>query len=241
MPAQRETDPFDSSRFDFEDTGTALAIGKSQPVSHSQLERAIRIALESTVQPHDFALASGGARIIPGLTSGTSSYHYVSNRPENVLTEGLDRDSCWLFDGGRGQVGIRLPNHSIAPTHIALDLNRLPYFYSDAPRRVVLWGMVDGDNNRRIYDSQLQDYRDSLRHLGDGPAQSLGYTFLALSEFEYDPVAPFPLQTHRVASAVVTSPISFGVLVLEVMSNWGGVRTGICRIRIHGTPRTSKA
>ena len=67
------------------------------------------MALESTVQPHDFALASGGARIVPDLTSPSALMISPFNKPENVLTEDLHENARWQFDGARGQVGIRLP------------------------------------------------------------------------------------------------------------------------------------
>ncbi|KAI0666483.1 hypothetical protein C8Q78DRAFT_932613, partial [Trametes maxima] len=196
------------------------------------LERAIRIALDSTIQRRDYALASEGARIGYDLTSSIKKSP-SDPPPENVLAEGLQRDMCWLFDGHQGQVAIRLPA-LISPTHIALDYATSVGMHHRAPRRVILWGLVEGDANRLTYDKQLRDYRDTVAHLGEGPLQSLGYTFLALAHFEYDLFAPFALQTHPVADLVVKSQITFGVVVLEVRSNWGGFQTALCRVRIHG-------
>ncbi|KAH9894055.1 hypothetical protein C8Q73DRAFT_790647 [Cubamyces lactineus] len=208
--------------------------------SSAYVQQAIRMALESTVQPHDFALASGGARIVPDLTSPSALTTSPSNNPDNVLTGDLHDNACWLFHGSRGQVGIRLPDYLISPTHFALDFTLHSLLYSRAPRRIVLWGIVDGDANTWIYDTQLEHYRNTVGHLGDGPARSQGYTFLALSESKYDGLAPFSLQTFRIADAVVESRMTFGVLVLEVRSNWGGAYTGICRIRVHGTTRAAQ-
>ncbi|KAI0644131.1 hypothetical protein C8Q79DRAFT_913599 [Trametes meyenii] len=211
--------------------------GHVQPLQE-QIEQAIRLTLESTVQRQDFGLASEGARVFTELTThldtpGTSTF----NSPDKVLTEDLRRESCWRFPGEHGQLGIRLFNQLITPTHVALDAAMRTAFYTRAPRHVILWGVVDGDVNRRIYDTQLRDYRTTVAHLGDGPAQSLGYTFLALVDFEYNPIVPFPLQTHAIARSVVLSQITFGILVLEVRSNWRGSSTYLCRIRIHGDKR----
>ncbi|KAI0667014.1 hypothetical protein C8Q78DRAFT_983002 [Trametes maxima] len=205
------------------------------PSLQEHIEQAIRLALENTIQRHDYALAELGARISTELTPHKdNTMAHGTNAPDNVLTEDLHRASCWFFPGGRGQVGIRLAGHLISPTHVALDVLSSPSSYNRAPRKVVVWGIVDGEFNRLTYDVQLRDYRKTVAHLGDGPAQSLGYTFLALAEFEYDPLAAFPLQIHRVAGPVIQSQITFGVIVVEIRSNWRGDMTNLCRVRVHG-------
>lgn len=200
---------------------------------HATIQQAIRIALESTIQRHNFALASQGALIVSALTS-QSIPPDPDNDPDSLLEEDLSTESCWFFVGRHGQVGVRLPHHQVAPTHIALDVVLHLETLALAPRRVVVWGTVDGDANRHKYNTLLRTYRERVAHLGSGPSLSLGYTFLALADFEYDPAAAFPLQTFRVAPLVVASQITFGVLVVEVKSNWGGNKTVICSIRVHG-------
>ncbi|KAI0827600.1 hypothetical protein BC628DRAFT_1418233 [Trametes gibbosa] len=210
------------------------------PAIYDHVQQAIRVALESTVQPRDFALASEGAQVVSALTSQVDFIEGGSqNLPENVLTEGLHLESCWIFPSPQMQIGIRFREHHFMPTHIALDMGISSGFRAimQAPRHVVLWGLVDGNAKRLAYEGKLSEYRKSVARLGTGPAESLGYTFLALAEFEFDPYAAFPLQTFPVADAIVDAQMTFGVLVLEVRSNWGGRTTTICRVRALGDIR----
>ncbi|OSD01993.1 hypothetical protein PYCCODRAFT_1501530, partial [Trametes coccinea BRFM310] len=201
------------------------------------VELAIRIALESTVHHRNFALVQAGARVIPRLTFPNDSVDApADNAPERALQEPYSRSpTCWSFPGDQGQIGIRL-SHKISPTNIVLDV---PYKtwtegLSQAPRQVVLWGVVDGAANQATYEQDLQAYRNGIAHHGSGPTKSLGYTFLALAIFEYDATTAFPIQTYRVADPVIDSQMEFGVIVVEVRSNWGGERTSLCGIRVHG-------
>lgn len=198
------------------------------------VQKAIRIALESTVQRHNFASAQNGGRVVTSLThydSFPSRSHHDST-PDSLLTDGLSMDSCWTFSGQNAQVAIRLPQ-KITPTHVAIDV-ATRVLVTRAPRHVLLWGVVDGGVNKLTYEKGLKEYRETVAHRGTGPAQSNDYTFLLLADFVYDPAAAFPLQTFPIAQPVIASQITFGLLVAETRSNWGGGQTSICRVLIHG-------
>ncbi|KAI9069635.1 hypothetical protein FKP32DRAFT_1559301 [Trametes sanguinea] len=203
----------------------------SQPVQE-HVEQAIRIALESATQRRNLALIQDGARAIPRLTTPNDS----GPAPEGAL-QSLDfrRPSCWSFPGNHGQLGIRL-SRKVIPTYIALDMAypNPTEGKSHAPRHVIFWGVVDGDSNHAKYEKVLYENKDAVARYGTGPAQTLGYTFIVLADFEYDGTSPFPLQAYRVAGPVVDAEMVFGVVVVEVRSNWGGERTAICGVRVHG-------
>ncbi|CAG8436068.1 9353_t:CDS:2 [Diversispora eburnea] len=82
----------------------------------------------------DYALYSGGGRIIPHLTSrayeewpskgyqklwGMLTQRNVikSNKPEMIITPNVNVGECWCFNGDQGQIAIRL-SRSIIITHI---------------------------------------------------------------------------------------------------------------------------
>ncbi|KAI9057365.1 hypothetical protein FKP32DRAFT_1583899 [Trametes sanguinea] len=203
----------------------------------NQIEQAIRIALQSSAQRRNFALALDGARVIPRLTSPNDTLRVsAGSSPENALEESFaHRPFCWSFPGNRGQIGIRL-SQKIIPTHLVLDMaySTASERPSRAPRQVILWGVVDGHANHATYEKDLREYRSGVAQHGSGPAESTGYTFLALAAFEYDATAAFPLQTYRVAESVVDSEMEFGVIVVEIRGNWGGDQTAICGLRVHG-------
>ncbi|KAJ3000373.1 hypothetical protein NUW54_g6793 [Trametes sanguinea] len=203
------------------------------PLVLDHIQQAIRIALESTVPRYDFALARLGGNVIDFLTH-PDHLRDADNYPHNVLTEELHHDACWNFPGDHGQVAIRL-SRKITPSHVALDFN-LSFGLVRAPRDIVLWGVVDGTGNRLAYDIHLQHYRDRVSQLGPAPAHAPVYTFLPMASFQYDPLSPFALQTFSVERAVQASGMSFGLVVVEIRSNWGGNRTAVCRIRVHGEP-----
>ncbi|KAJ2970792.1 hypothetical protein NUW54_g12653 [Trametes sanguinea] len=106
--------------------------------------------------------------------------------------------------------------------------------FAQAPRDVVLWGVVDGTSNRLAYDTHLRRYRETISQIGMGPAHAADYTFIAMAAFQYDPLAAFALQTFPVSKAIQASGMTFGLVVVEVRSNWGGNQTAVCRIRVHG-------
>ncbi|KAI9057379.1 hypothetical protein FKP32DRAFT_1554420, partial [Trametes sanguinea] len=200
------------------------------------VERAIRVALDSTSQRRNFALDLDGAIIIPALTSPSSSIGPAAQSiPDNVLRGDLD-GGCWSFAGNQGQLGIRL-SQKINPTHVAVDMLTTYAFDPRAPRDIIVWGIVDGGANRLIFDADLRQYREAIAHYGAGPAQTLGYDFLPLAYFQYNATAAFPLQTFHIASPVIASSMTFGVVVVEFRNNWGGDVTHVCRLRVHGVPR----
>ncbi|KAI0658041.1 hypothetical protein C8Q70DRAFT_918421 [Cubamyces menziesii] len=203
---------------------------------HEHVEHAIRIALESTTQRRNFALVRDGARIVPQLTAtgNMSLLMPADGAVEKAIQDPLHlRPTCWSFVGDRGQIGIRL-SQKVIPTYIALNFARPTVSASYAPQQVVLWGVVDGGANQLIFDKGLREYRDATTYLGAGPRESLGFTFLALADVEYDPSLAFPLQTYSVESAVIDSRMVFGIVVVEIRGNWGGGRTSVCGLRIHG-------
>ncbi|WOO84446.1 SUN domain-containing protein 3 [Vanrija pseudolonga] len=120
---------------------------------------------KDTIAQADYALYSGGARVIDEYTTqlllveeaglwsrrikGTQSIYGLP--PETALTDAVQTGSCWPFKGGEGQLGVGLPRDvivsSVTVQHLPQDLS-----YGDiasAPRRVEVYAKVSGEQNQR--------------------------------------------------------------------------------------------
>ncbi|OJT02570.1 hypothetical protein TRAPUB_6892 [Trametes pubescens] len=199
------------------------------------VQQAIRIALERAPTRYDFADFDNGASIIPALSSTTATSHAPNVVIQSTSKTAPASKPCWSFVGGHGQLGIRLAR-LIRPNHLGIDNRsgqRGDFIHS--PRKIIIWGLVDGPDNMEIYDNKLKEYRDTLAtRTGTAPPLAAGYTFIVLSELEYDIYAAYPDQSFRINPPVAATEMYFGVVVVEIRGNWGGNVTELCRVRLHG-------
>ncbi|KAI0643031.1 hypothetical protein C8Q79DRAFT_916249 [Trametes meyenii] len=189
----------------------------------------VRRAILESFTPRDFALAIDGARVVLEYTPE----HTTKNPADSIIRDNLHGGSCWTLHGSQGQFGIAtltpiLPmNVTIdhAPREVVEDIHQ-------APRRVVVWGVVEGPSNQAKY----AEFRSSLEYSLErrAPPRNSGQTFIALSAFEYDVNSPRYVQTFPVFDGVLESRMSFGVFVFEIESNWGAPTTCVYRARLHG-------
>lgn len=203
----------------------------------SYVQEVVMKALQSTAEQRNFAQEGNGAKIISQLTSPLTLD--TRGHPELVLVESYGNDSCFSLVGDRGQIAIRL--HTLAyPTRVTIDYAPSSMEgWMEAPRRMLLWGLVDGTTNLATYNDQLRLYRSETPAKNYiSPPLHLGRTYLLLAEFEFN--INFPIQTFPLADEVVLSHMWFGVLVLEIRSNWGANMTSICRVRVHGEEKHDK-
>lgn len=200
------------------------------------VHQAIQVALESIEGRHNFALAAAGAKIVPGLTSRSLlPPSGIPDDPRNILRVDPSGGRCWTSIPAHAQIGIRMPS-LVYLSHIAIEAATTPRsMLASAPRRVILWGLVDGYNSTEIYDTVLDEYRREVEQItGPAPTQTMGYRFIALAQFDYNVRAAFPLQIRPISPPIVESGISFGVLVVEFVGNGGAETTTVCGIRLHG-------
>ena len=113
----------------------------------------------------DFALHSGGARIIPSLTSPTFEIRpkglasqmiglitgsgYAIGRPAiTALHHEMQNGLCWPFAGGEGQLGVALAS-PIFVEEVAIDHvpRSVAFDMRSAPRQMEVWGLVEGKDN----------------------------------------------------------------------------------------------
>ncbi len=206
----------------------------------SYVQRSIRAALKDPVGRRDFALAADGAKIVPKLTSTFELFSDLSSSParppEMILDEDMRSGSHWFIPDSQGQVGIKLPAF-IYPTHVTIDhVNReIAADIRQAPRHMVLWGLVDGSGNEQRRLAFQDEFRESaLNSTGIAPPIAHNVTFLPLASFEYAVDNDRNVQTFPIDPTVLASRIYFGAVVLEIKTNWGASSTRLYRVRIHG-------
>ncbi|THH28016.1 hypothetical protein EUX98_g6172 [Antrodiella citrinella] len=130
---------------------------------------------KDTLARVDFAMHSGGARIIPSLTSDTFEVRpvtkfgqvvgmvtgngYAIGRPPVTVLHHEDHNGhCWPFAGSQGQVGVALAAPvvitDITIDHVALEVAT---DIRSAPRQMEVWGLVEGqDNIAKLQEWQAQ-------------------------------------------------------------------------------------
>ncbi len=204
------------------------------------VQKVVRAALRDPVGRRDFALAADGAKITPKLTSSFEVLSDLSSAParspELILDEDMRSGSHWFLPCAQGQVGIKLPAF-IYPTNVTIDHipRELAADIRQAPRHMVLWGLLEGSGN----DKRRAAFMDSLQmsplnSTGSAPPITNNGTFLPLAAFEYAIDNDRIVQTFAIDPTVIASRIYFGAVVLEIRSNWGAESTRLYRVRIHG-------
>lgn len=137
------------------------------------------------------------------------------------------------FPGAQAQLAIRLSNYSTV-TRIAIEQ---PYAEDEAahsPRQIAVWGLVDGSEDEARLEEHQEVYKTLLSRMQstvDRPAQ--GHHFVPLAAFAYD-AANAGLQTFSVFHSVAALGLEYGVILVQIISNWGGPSTRLCHVGVFG-------
>ncbi|KAF8501670.1 UNC-like C-terminal-domain-containing protein [Russula emetica] len=206
-----------------------------------------------TIAKADFALHSGGAVVIPSLTSDThevkphgvrqqvisylTGHGYAIGRPPiTALHHETHVGHCWPFEGAQGQLGVTLSRivqiEEITIDHVARDI---AWDMSSAPRKMEVWGLVEGSSNFEKVAALDAARTEAGQEIPMQP-RSLPHSvrYVRIAQFEYDIDAPNAVQTFPVDEDVRASGMDFGIIVLRVLSNWGQQFTCLYRFRAHG-------
>ncbi|KAF8808742.1 hypothetical protein BYT27DRAFT_7137253 [Phlegmacium glaucopus] len=132
---------------------------------HHLVDSAISTITQDIIAKPDFALHSGGARIIPSLTSPTfeirpqslgsqmiglvtGSGYAIGRPPITALHHEMQNGHCWPFAGGEGQLGVALASpifvEEVTIDHVAKSI---AFDMRSAPRQMEVWGLVEGKDN----------------------------------------------------------------------------------------------
>ncbi|KAG8730129.1 hypothetical protein FRC11_007395 [Ceratobasidium sp. 423] len=229
-----------------------LAIGSE--AMDQIVQRAVLATTKDTVMRADFALYTGGGRVIPEYTSPTFSMESTSGwrrmlgigtvhgrSPAVALVPDINVGNCWPFAGSQGQIAVLL-SRSVKVDAVTIDhaSKEVAYDLRAAPRKFAVWGLVEGADNLE----KLAKYQQELEtQTIDGPVNEVQSeeappfkpARILLAEFEYDINAKSHIQTFEVSERVKQSGIDVGVVVFQIRSSWGDPNyTCLYRVRVHG-------
>ncbi|KAG6817663.1 hypothetical protein H0H87_005420 [Tephrocybe sp. NHM501043] len=223
------------------------------------VDTAVLTYSKDTIARADYAAYSGGARVIPSLTSPTyeitpstlrgSLLSYITGNgyaigrpPVWALHHELQNGHCWPVAGHTGQLGVVLAApiyvDEVTIDHVASEV---AFDMRSAPRDMELWGLVEGQDNTekiREWREERSRRREDGEELVEEPEQPntlpRAASYVRIAEFTYDVGAPRNVQTFPVNSELRALGIDFGVVVLMMKSNWGRDYTCLYRLRVHG-------
>lgn len=151
--------------------------------------------------------------------------HGAPSDPAVVLQDGLGPGDCWAFAGSYGHYGLAL-DRVVNITHISIDhpSEVQAADITRAPRSLVFWGLAEGGGNVAMVNS--------AKHLFSFPPKTPDFQQLlpqSLEPVEWAPLLHFHyaihttnhLQLFEIPSAIQKLGISFGIVALEVLDNWG--------------------
>ncbi len=216
--------------------------------STTTLSPALRAAIEEVVYEkirahniasrglRDYALKANGGRVALQLTSGNRGF--LASReddPSLAIDDDVHAGRCWSFNLLPCQLGIRLP-HMLYPSHVTVEHlpKSLAVDIGQAPRNMTLWEIVDGRGNSDIFErlsaTDLPGYDQRT------PTIARDLLWAPLASFSYNVDDDDPVQTFPVSAPIVGSGMTFGVVAIEILDNWGSDTTCLYRVRIHGSP-----
>ncbi|KAK7680748.1 hypothetical protein QCA50_016056 [Cerrena zonata] len=238
-----------------------LAILQSWSSVRSRVELVAHHYLPSTyIRNPNLALVDNGAASLASYNAVGSIYtnnaRWLSLHPEyadgsSPMTEGMDcgganaplhttadPDRRWCLMGSRGQLGIilaypgRITNVSIAHPP---SFSGLP----NAPRDIIVWGVVDGETNEGIYVNSgdvLQDLRSRLPVKTPFPRYNgRAVSYVPLAAFSYNIRNIDLFQMFDVFPEVHQVRMDFGIIVVQIVSNWGELSfTALHHVGIYG-------
>ncbi|KAI0069846.1 hypothetical protein K474DRAFT_1680612 [Panus rudis PR-1116 ss-1] len=187
----------------------------------------------------NLASSSIGAAIIPSLTSPAPKSPIADeadpHAPEAaaVLAPEFAADTCWSFHGSEAQLGILLPKPAFLTN---VSIGHVPgVTVASAPRDLTVWGVVDGLENRQWFaqhSATLKKLRTKLPPKAYQPHAR--YPSVPLTSVHCDIRYGKPIQTFAVYPEVVEMGMDFGVVVVQLHSNWGWSHTYVCHIGVYG-------
>lgn len=212
----------------------------------------LRYSKDKLARP-DYALYSGGGRVIPSLTSetyrarpdtlgqrvlawATGSQPMPGRPPVTALHPDTSVGSCWPFAGRRGQLGVllsrRIVPDEIVLEHITSDV-ALDGSVASAPRDFEVWGVLDDhDSVERLQRYREQSTHDEVASVPPSP----NHVLLASGTFDAKAQDRTLMQRFPVSAATRELQLPVSIVILKVLDNHGDDHfTCLYRFRLHGT------
>ncbi|KAJ3536191.1 hypothetical protein NM688_g6870 [Phlebia brevispora] len=171
----------------------------------------------------DFALQTDGAAVDCSLTSHCHLWpmSLLHSSPSLAISDSGCIGDCWSIPAASGQLAIVLPT-PIRPTSVTVDHipTQLAADIGRAPRMMILWGLLDGEENLARWKDNRDPY-GPLLSTRDGPPHPSRYSYAPLSVMEFNIYDRSHVQTFPVFDYVQMAKLNFGIVVLEILNNWG--------------------
>ncbi|THV07331.1 hypothetical protein K435DRAFT_772677 [Dendrothele bispora CBS 962.96] len=248
-------------------SGKALTIKSSDGQDVTSLiqnlvDTAVSLYGKDMLAQPDFAQYSGGARVVPSLTSSTFEIrppnlrsqlvgmltgggYQIGRPPITALHHDLHNGNCWPMTGTQGSLGVALATpayiESISIDHVP---NEASFDMRSAPRHMEVWAMVEGRDNVAKFKQWMQEKearREEIQQNGEEVPPEEEYprdlpkNYMRIASFTYNIHNPQYVQNFPVLPEVKELGIDFGIVVLRIMNNWGRDEfTCLYRFRVHG-------
>jgi hypothetical protein len=180
----------------------------------------------------DFASLGAGGMVSPRLTTLG-----IDSMPASAVLNNT-ASTCWSFRGNSGTFGIAFGSPNVMPSHVVIhhQSSNSTASLANAPRQIIVWGLVDGEANRRAF-LQSQDsqhaFISTLAKVPPTPISREGL-FLPLADIDFDITAQSLRQAFPLSKNALLWGIDFGVIVVDVRSNWGSDITSLCTVHVYG-------
>jgi SUN domain-containing protein 1/2 len=179
---------------------------------HHLVDSAVSTITQDILAKPDFALHSGGARIIPSLTSPTfeirpqslgsqmiglvtGNGYAIGRPPITALHHEMQNGHCWPFAGGEGQLGVALASpifvEEVTIDHVAKSI---AFDMRSAPRQMEVWGLVEGKENI----ARVQAWKEDLaaRKKAEQPSGEESYAPHDQDGSDYEVIYPKTLPKY---------------------------------------------
>ncbi|KAL1924688.1 uncharacterized protein VTP21DRAFT_4342 [Calcarisporiella thermophila] len=207
----------------------------------------------------DYALASGGARIIPTMTSKTYSVRpggFFGQISASLFSVGIKQGmppvaaihpdthvgQCWPFHGSQGNLGILLSRPIVVTDLTVEHVNKdVAIDLGSAPQRIEVWGIKDKDPRKQVKTepktTKGSHEHEALEAEKEEPLDASLQTArtIMLASFDYDIHARSPIQSFSVPRHLHRKELAVRAVQFRIKSNWGNKEyTCIYRVRVHG-------
>ncbi|EMD36716.1 hypothetical protein CERSUDRAFT_73773 [Gelatoporia subvermispora B] len=169
----------------------------------------------------DFALSANGGHVARQITSGYQGFFGSrANDPSIAISDDTHAGRCWKVHQLPTQLGIRLPI-IIRPSQVSVEhlLKENAVDIRQAPKNMTLWGVVDGKSNMEAFKTLM-----ASNHLDRNlptPMLARDLRWAPLASFMYDIHHRNHIQTFPISQDYIDSEITFGIVALEILENWG--------------------
>lgn len=236
-------------------TGSVTTVETADGTNVTDLVKSlIDIALlqfsKDTLGKPDYALFTGGARVVPAITSPPLEIKPPSlfKRSLNLMTGGsgtirgrpavtalhpdLTVGSCWAFSGPTAQLGVRLSRRVIvSDVTIEHAAKEVAYDVSTAPSDFEVWGVVESDEDAQKLARARSAGSDQEGQLSSIPPSK---HHMLLATGTYNPDAPHHIQTFPVFGPAASLDIPVSMVMLRVLGTQGGGSGCLYRFRVGG-------